>query len=660
MRNSLQRTSQILSVVVITASLCAMAGWQFRIPLLKAQFAGSFIAPNTALFFLLSAVSILLQGSRRTIPVFIGRAIGFFIFVFAYATLHEWMSGADLGIDRIFFAHRLSDWYLPVPGRFAVNSAVSFILAGTALVTLRTRTSLLLSECCSSLILLISYGSIIGYIYSVRAFYASGNVMAVASASIFVLLAMALLTAADGQVAGILSSPFAGGIVSRRFILTVAIVMPVLGMIAVWARSEYLVSREQSIAVLVLISVAVFSGLALRTAITLNRIDQQRLQTQDALRYTEQLQAESLQQIKLNLKRIELIEGAVNVGTWEFDATTGVSHWPAGISALWGLPPEEHVVPLPEFVERMHPDDRERVAGIVQDAIATGESYDVEFRVIWPDKSIHWLAARGAAVRDETGKITKVLGIALEVTERHQTEKTLRESEKLAAAGRLAATIAHEINNPLEAVVNLVYLAKMDPGLADSTRNVLDTADVELARVTHMVRQTLGFYRESRNPVWVDLAAMAQELVGFYRNKLVRKNIRLTLRAKPASLYGFEGELRQVVSNLISNAIDAAPLNGRIAVHIGTIGKFVRVTVGDNGHGITPENRARLFQPFFTTKSDVGTGLGLWVSKGIVDKHNGTIRIRTSTKDGGCGTVFAITFPAQAIEKVAQSATLAG
>jgi signal transduction histidine kinase len=296
---------------------------------------------------------------------------------------------------------------------------------------------------------------------------------------------------------------------------------------------------------------------------------------------------------------------------------------------------------------------------VVQNTLASGDSYEVEFRVVWPDESIHWLGARGAVLRDGTGSPTKIIGIALEVTQRHQTEKALRESEKLAATGRLAATIAHEINNPLEAVVNLVFLAKSDPRLTPELRKILDTADAELARVSHMVRQTLGFYRESTNPVWSDLAEMTVQIIALYRNKMQRKNLKIDVQVSSAQVYGFEGELRQVISNLISNAIDAVDHNGNIRVHVRPSGDRVRIVGADNGHGIAPEHRTRLFQPFFTTKKDVGTGLGLWVSKGIVDKHHGQIRVRTTTRTGRSGTVFAVELPLQAVTPIAQSATLA-
>ncbi|HWR15267.1 MAG TPA: ATP-binding protein [Terriglobales bacterium] len=660
MRKYFQQPSVGLALVLIATASAILAGWHFRIPWLKGSMLGTYVAPTTALCFILLSAVILFFATENRFAVWLGYLISASVLVFSFATLIEWITQLDFGIDRIFFAHRLSDWDLPYPGRFSVNSGVAFILASSSLLTIRRTFASVVGETLAGLILLVSYLSLIGYVYSIPALYSIGNVMALTTALLFAILSVAILYCGNRHLVRIISSPYAGGIVSRRFISAVLLTMPLLGWIAIQIRVHNLLSREMNIALLVLASVLIFTILTLRTATALNEIDRQRLQTQDALRYSEQLQADALQQIKVNLKRLELIESSVGLGTWEFDPLTGMSHWPPGISAVWGLPRREHRVTLDEFKSRIYPDDRENVVRTVENALKERDNYDLEFRVIWPDLSIHWLSARGTVIRAADGTATKVLGIALDVTERHQTEKALRESEKLAATGRLAATIAHEINNPLEAVVNLVFLAKNDPSLATEARNLLDAADVELARVSHMVRQTLGFYRDSSKPVWVDVSETVVQIVNLYRNKLQRKNVQLDMETSPARMHGFEGELRQVISNLISNAIDAVPLDGHVTIRVRQLRNHVSITVGDNGHGISPENRERLFQPFFTTKRDIGTGLGLWVSKGIIEKHRGHIRFRSSTRPGASGTIFSIRLPLDNSSAIAQTAALAG
>ncbi|MGB7188884.1 MAG: MEDS domain-containing protein [Acidobacteriaceae bacterium] len=235
-----------------------------------------------------------------------------------------------------------------------------------------------------------------------------------------------------------------------------------------------------------------------------------------------------------------------------------------------------------------------------------------------------------------------------------QSEDALRKSEKFAAAGRMAATVAHEINNPLEAVTNLSYLLAQEE-LTPSARSFLQSLQVELDRVSHITRQTLAFYREGKSAVPFDLAQPIDAAVTLFSRKAERQgaSIQVILKAS-ATLYGFAGELRQVFANLISNSLEAGATTIKIRVSpsrvsTGSGGSWprpgVRVLVSDNGSGISSEYARKLFQPFFTTKEEKGTGLGLWVSKGIVQKHEGSIRVRTSTQPGRRGTAFRLLLP---------------
>ena len=260
-------------------------------------------------------------------------------------------------------------------------------------------------------------------------------------------------------------------------------------------------------------------------------------------------------------------------------------------------------------------------------------------------------------VRDTKGKITGVLLVLQNILERKQAEAALRRSEKLAAAGRLSATIAHEINNPLEAVTNLLYLARKKP---TQVLRFLDLADQELARVSHIAKQTLGFYRDSSSPISIDISEVFDNVLFLYGKRLEARQIIVNKEYDPeVRITGFAGELRQVFSNMISNAIDAIGQRGKLSIKV-SMGfcwndhsvSGVRVTVGDTGSGIEPEHMKRIFEPFYTTKVDVGTGLGLWVTQGIVKKHHGSIRVRSTTKPGKSGTVFSIFLPTDAVKVV--------
>ena len=255
-------------------------------------------------------------------------------------------------------------------------------------------------------------------------------------------------------------------------------------------------------------------------------------------------------------------------------------------------------------------------------------------------------------VYSEEGIIVGVASISRDISQQKKVEKALHTTERLATVGRLAATIAHEINNPLEAVTNLVFLAQNCMKDRDG-KMFLQQAQQELARVALLTKQTLGFYRENKGARELTLGELVNPLVSVFsaraRNKQL--SIETEIRQDPV-LVGIPGEIRQLFANLLNNSIDAAPDRGRILVRVsasherkGEMRPGVRLTVCDNGPGIPSETRKKLFEPFFTTKRDVGTGLGLWVSSNILRKHEGTIRVRSSILPGRSWTVFSVFFP---------------
>jgi signal transduction histidine kinase len=252
-------------------------------------------------------------------------------------------------------------------------------------------------------------------------------------------------------------------------------------------------------------------------------------------------------------------------------------------------------------------------------------------------------------VRNQTGKIIGAAKIARDITQQKRLEEGLRTSEKLAAVGRLAATIAHEINNPLEAVTNLVYLAKHQPELSDKLQEYLTCADRELRRVSHLVQQTLGFYRDNSQPTEFSVGSAVEDVLTIYESRFKYKALRIEQRIRPDLMVcTAQGEFKQILSNLIANAIDASQQGGRIVIcarlacHLQSGHEGIRVTVADDGVGISPENQRKLFTPFFTTKKELGTGLGLWITKDLIEKKGGSIRFRsrTQTKSGTAMSLF--------------------
>ncbi len=260
-----------------------------------------------------------------------------------------------------------------------------------------------------------------------------------------------------------------------------------------------------------------------------------------------------------------------------------------------------------------------------------------------------------APIRDDHGELIGVVLVFRDVTAERKQQELLRRTEKLAAAARLSATMAHEINNPLEAVTNLVFLARHNPDTPPAVIEQLTQAEHELYRVAHITRQTLGFYRETGARERIGIPELVESVLKIYQNKLAERRISLSCELDGCPpIEGLVGELRQAVSNLIANAIDAASIGGRIHVsaHPGTDG-MVKLIVADNGPGVAPEHLDRVFEPFFTTKRDVGTGLGLWATKGIVERHGGSVQILPANGNGGAA--FAILLPAVSGEREPES-----
>jgi PAS domain S-box-containing protein len=272
-----------------------------------------------------------------------------------------------------------------------------------------------------------------------------------------------------------------------------------------------------------------------------------------------------------------------------------------------------------------------------------------------------------SAVRDLAGTVVGMATIARDITMRNQAERALRTTERLASVGRLAATVAHEINNPLEAVSNLVYLARMSDSV-DATRGFLAQAEEELSRVSVLTRQTLGFYRETRGTSLVSLRPIIESLLSVYAPRLRNKAIRLDTQIRDdVPIYAVPGEVRQLLANLLNNSLDALEPGGRIVLRVSGARSGnpqaqpgVRLTVADTGSGIPAEVRSQLFQPFFTTKKEIGTGLGLWVCASIVEKRGGSLRLKSSTHARHHGTVLSIFLPVEPADSTDEMGTEPG
>jgi PAS domain S-box-containing protein len=367
---------------------------------------------------------------------------------------------------------------------------------------------------------------------------------------------------------------------------------------------------------------------------------------------TAKKEAES--ELQRTQERFNLVVGAADLGFWYCDLPFDELRWDDRTKDHFWLPPDA-LVTIDDFYRILHPEDRERTRAAIDTSVFEHKGYDIDYRTVSPTGEVKWIRAVGRTFYDAEGKPLSFDGVTMDITARRKAEEALRSSEKLAATGRLAATIAHEINNPLEAVTNFIYLAKTTDGISEKVHDYLEVADQELGRVSHIARQTLGFYRDSTGPTTIRVGELVRDVVNLYQRKISYKTLNIVVDVAPdLTITGLAGEMRQVLSNLLANAIDASSDDGKVRIRARRVRDpqhgldAIRITVGDSGCGMPGEVRKRLFTPFFTTKADVGTGLGLWVTKGMVEKAKGRIRFRSREN---AGTVFSMLFPATTLVK---------
>jgi PAS domain S-box-containing protein len=328
-----------------------------------------------------------------------------------------------------------------------------------------------------------------------------------------------------------------------------------------------------------------------------------------------------------------------------------IKSWNAAAERMFGWTADEIIgrSVLTLIPKELHPDE-----DVILGKIRRGERIEhFETVRLRKDGELIQVSLTVSPIKDASGRIIGAAKIVRDITERKRSEQALRRAEKLAATGQLAATIAHEINNPMQALSNLLALINGRPCIDSETKPLVSLAEAELARMGHITRQMLSFYRETPSPVAIKLTEVLEDVLELFVLKAHANDIKIERRYESGgAVHGYPGELRQLFANLITNAMEAVGHKGKLRVHV-TSGREwagerrygVRIVIADNGPGIAPSVRDQIFEPFFTTKAAKGTGLGLWVVKGVVAKHEGTMRLRTSTTPGRTGTVFSIFIP---------------
>ncbi len=349
-------------------------------------------------------------------------------------------------------------------------------------------------------------------------------------------------------------------------------------------------------------------------------------------------------------ERFRVLSEYSPLGIYQADMQGSVTYVNPQVARTFGRPQETLLGN--GWLRFVHSQDKERISAEWSRSLAQHSAYEQEYRVMLEDGHVRHVHGRATFLVNEAGTPSSVVGTLDDVTARKLSEQALRQTEKLAAVGRLASSIAHEINNPLEAVTNLLYLATHSESLAE-VQGLLQTADSELRRVSAIASQTLRFHKQASNPVAVTAAELMESVLAIYRSRIGNARIKLEEQHRASNAVAcMDGEIRQVLNNLVGNAIDAMGRSGgrlvlrsRDSVSPLYGSKGLLLTIADTGTGMSASTLHSIYEPFFTTKGMNGTGLGLWVSKEIVERHRGSLRVRSSQQANGHGTVFQLFLP---------------
>ncbi|HMF53081.1 MAG TPA: PAS domain S-box protein [Edaphobacter sp.] len=364
---------------------------------------------------------------------------------------------------------------------------------------------------------------------------------------------------------------------------------------------------------------------------------------------SEPSESPSTQEVKHSLALLAAIVESSDDAIISIDLNGIITSWNKGAEHIFGYQASEVLEhPVSKLESPNCPDDAKNVL----EKVRHGETVDhYETLRRHKDGSEVVVSITVSPIRDSAGKIVGASKVSRDITSTRRAEQALRNADKLAMAGRLAASIAHEINNPLEAITNLLYLVENET-LSDEVRSYLTLAQHELVRVSHIASQTLGFFRGTRGSASTPLAEIADSAISLHLGRLSICNVTLKKEyAQVAPMFLHQGELRQVLVNLVGNALDAMAKGGRLRLRIHhafdtvTETHGVRVVIADTGSGMSRATLRQIFEPFYTTKGSTGTGLGLWVSSQIIARHKGRISVRSSQSPAHSGTVFSIFLP---------------
>ncbi len=647
----------LLCGLVLLVSSLDLVGWWTHLPtLIGPSYGFVTMKPNTALMLFLLALAVLAKqgpGSRWA-PV--GSLLSVGVLAIALATLLEYASGRSFGIDQVL-AHVPAEAAGDPVGRMSQGSAMCGAFAALALLLVETPT---LGGLLASLAALLCLSALVGYLFDAGPLLGVRLLrsMAPRTAGSFLLLQIAffLLRPWREPTRSLLYSArhhrFGAWYVLGTCMLPLLVGLPIATLYRRgWFQAPF------AFAVLVVLLVGAQAVLVSRNSRSLALVEGKRAGLEhERMRLAEENQQQyanllaSQERAEQNEAQFRLIANALPAMVSYLDrdmryvrVNRTYEEWFGRAAAeIEGRRPEEILGPAA-------PDIRRHLRASLR---GEPQQFETQLETLQGERTV---SITQIPDTDDQGQVRGVIVQANDITARKQAEAALRQTEKLAAVGKLASSIAHEINNPLEAVTNLLYLA----GTTDSLPEIkfhIETAEQELARVSAIANQTLRFHRQASSPVKVTANDLLETVMAIYQGRLHAQGIRIEQKHAPAKpITCMDGEIRQVLNNLVGNALDAMQgtpgrllLRSHNATDWTTGRRGLVLTVADTGAGMSAATRKALFEAFFTTKGVSGTGLGLWVSKEIVDRHLGRLSLRSSQAAAHHGTVFRLFLPENA------------
>jgi PAS domain S-box-containing protein len=641
--------SEILSICIFLGGSAVLIGWILDIPALK-SISPDFVAmkANTAICFILIGLSLWLsqtkrQGNRAARRI--ARLCAFVVFMTGFLSFLEYMLGRNFGIDQLLFKESVTAILTSSPGRMAFNTSIIFMTIGISLLLCGFETALFaylaqLLVIPAGIIALLSF---VGYLYGASPLYIGlkfSTAMAVHNCVLSMMSCMGCLFVRPEQgLMKNISCDNYGGIVLRR-ILPVVIVIPlVLGWFEIYGGKTGLFGNEFGVSLVATCDLLVVSLFVYILSVYLNRLDNKRKQTEDAL--------------IVNKTKLDLSLQSSKMGVWEFNIVENKRSFDNQACSLLGIDPAMFGGSAEEFFAMVHPDDREKVKAVLKQAIERNVHYEPEYRAVWPDGSVHYITARGKLLHDDKGNPQRINGVIWDITERKRLEEELKSNTEMKS--KFTSMVSHELRSPLGVIkegINLV-LEGLAGNINDEQKDLLDTAKRNTDRLGRLINNVLDLQKIESGKMAFDIRKNDINEAVLEVNKAMSllakgKGLDLVVDADDSipKVRFDKDKIIQVLTNLVSNAIKYTE-KGNITISTKQEDNTVHVIVQDTGMGIKAEDMEKLFCAFeqlngTRDKKKGGTGLGLAISNEIILAHKGKI---WAESEAGKGSSFHFILP---------------